>query len=103
MTKQEIMERVEWYRLNGEYETYAIRVQVEPFSLGPINHVSKVWICGEETDEDLPGVCTVKAEAYQPGHYYGEHIAILGCYYSEMGEDVGEIIMDGAEVVEIIA
>lgn len=97
------MERVKEHKMNGEYETYAIRVQLEPFALGPIDHVSKVWVDGEETDEELPGVCTVKAEAYQPGYYDGEHIAILGCYYSEMGEDLGEIIMMDAEVVEIIA
>ena len=103
MTKQEIIAKVNEIWEESEYETFGIRVQEEAFELGKIDHVSKVWIDGEETDEELDGFCAVKPAMYQPGYYNGKHIAILGCNNCTTGEDAGEIIMEDAEVLYIIA
>ena len=35
-----------------------IRIQEDiPFTPGPIDHISTIWVDGEETDEPLPGIC----------------------------------------------
>ena len=50
---EEIRNTIEEMQLEDEYEYIGVRVQEQPFELGEIDHISKIWIDGEETDEDL--------------------------------------------------
>lgn len=93
-----------------EYEVVAIRVQEPPFSLGEINHVSHVWVDGEETEEELNGICGICSEYAEKvfgspfsGGYFGDHAAIIAGNHYELGEDFGEVIISDPVVVEIIA
>lgn len=90
-----------------EYDAIGIRFQEVPFSIGKMDHVSHVWDDGDDTGEELNGVCAIKytklAEVMRYGvEYPGDHIAIIGSDYCEGGEDIGEIIIRDAEVLEII-
>lgn len=96
---------------NMEYEFFGIRTQEQPFALGDIDHTSKVWEDGDETDEDLDGICATNAESrmirwhaddHGDGYYFGGHQAILASNDVEYGEDDGEIIMKDAVVVYVI-
>lgn len=97
-----------------EYEYVGIRTQEEPFELGHMTHRSHIWEDGEDTGEMLDGVsCTsVKSKAVAMhcdgkrnnpgGYYYGDHVAIICGNTATLGEDEGELIIEGAVVVEII-
>jgi hypothetical protein len=108
MTTAEIRNLVKENGWNLEYETIAIRTQEQPFELGAIDHQSSVWDNGTETGDTLNGISatSIKSDAglsqQQSGYYFGSHTAILGCQRSEMGEDVGEVIMQDALVLYII-
>lgn len=89
-----------------EYEKCAIRVQYVPFELGTITHVSHVWIDGEETGDELPGLCCTAVEyiaSNDYGEYLGDHLAVIGGNSYEYGEDSGEIIISDPVVIAIIA
>lgn len=87
-----------------EYEIVGLRIQDVPFELGKIDHCSKVWVDGEETDEYLDGICVIRADQIdQSARYFGDHIAVLAGNDYTYGEDVGEIILSDAVVVEILA
>lgn len=80
-----------------------IRVQDVPFEMGALNHNSHIWDDGDDTGEELDGVCAISRDMLRYAfQYYGDHIAIIGGDYGESGEDVGEIIIRDAEVLEII-
>ena len=97
-------------KLTCEYDYVGIRIQEEPFCLGPICHDSSVWEDGEKTDTKLDGICAVRVDAdnaetrYADSsrYYYGDHAAILVSYRAEYGDDANEIIMKDAEVAHII-
>lgn len=96
--------------LLDEYEVVAIRTQEPEFSLGKLDHVSHVWIDGEETDEELDGVCCINSQCANKvfgsrffGGYPGEHIAIIAGNRYEGGEDYGEVIIADPIVVEVLA
>lgn len=95
---------VEEMELEYEYEYIGIRVQEQEFEIGAIDHVSRVWIDGDETEEELNGVCATKIDAIAnlPYEYFGEHVAIICGNSAEYGEDVGEIIIEDATVVAVI-
>lgn len=108
MTKREaiesIMNRVEEIRENCDYEIIGVRVQENEFTEGEILDNSFVWIDGEMTDEELDGTCAVKLEdAELAKGYFGEHVAIIVGESFTYGEDLGEIIIRDAEVLEVIA
>lgn len=108
MTKREaiesIMNRVEEIRENCGYEIIGVRVQENEFIEGEILDNSFVWIDGEMTDEELDGTCAVKLEdAELAKGYFGEHVAIIVGESFTYGEDLGEIIIRDAEVLEVIA
>lgn len=108
MTKREaiesIMNRVEEIRENCDYEIIGVRVQENEFTEGEILDNSFVWIDGEMTDEELDGTCAVKLEdAELAKGYFGEHVAIIVGESFTYGEDLGEIIIRNAEVLEVIA
>lgn len=94
------------------WSSVGVRIQEEdhPFRVGPIDHVSHVWVDGDETDEDLPGVCCLYAAAdyiptlvrNAPAYFWpGRHVAIITGDVVEFGEDPGEVIMSNAEVVHV--
>ena len=108
MTKREaiesIMNRVEEIRENCDYEIIGVRVQENEFTEGEILDNSFVWIDGEMTDEELDGTCAVKLEdAELAKGYFGEHVAIIVGESFTYGEDLGEIIIRDAEVLEVLA
>lgn len=88
-----------------EYEYIGIRVQDDhQFELGTLNHVSHIWDDGDDTGEELAGVCVIRADrAELASCYYGEHIAIIGGDYIEYGEDDGELIISDPVVLEVLA
>ena len=94
-------------KFSDNYDYIGIRVQEEPFTLGPIYHVSHIWDDGEDTGEELDGICTINGnadnlEALAAG-YNGDHIAILASNQAEYGEDAHELILRDAEVIDIIS
>lgn len=91
-----------------DFEKLGVRVQEEAFSLGKMTHNSHVWVDGEETDEELDGICVTSIEELSSviasgRFYFGSHIALLGAYEYEYGEDMGELIFKEAEVIKIFA
>lgn len=93
---------VEELDLDWEYAYVGVRVQEPEFVLGPVNHRSHVWVDGEETAAELPGLCACKLDRLGINDYFGDHIAIVCGNEAEYGEDDGEIIIRDAEVVAII-
>lgn len=91
--------------LSFDYEVIGIRVQEVPFALGEMTHVSKVWVDGDETDEDLDGVCAQAVNTLEKydNQYFGDHIAIVAGNEYSYGEDPGEIIIRDPVVVAILA
>lgn len=101
--KKEILNKID--ELDDAFELGAytgIRVQEVPFELGEIDHCSRVWIDGDETDEELDGICVTKPEHMSSNEYYGEYAAIITGDLVEYGEDLGEMILTNARVVAII-
>lgn len=102
MTNEQIIERIE--ELLYDYEFVGVRVQEQPFELGEVDHKSKVWVDGDETEEDLPGLCTLRIRSAGEArdivdtacilYGYGDyHCAIVCGNQGEYGEDAGEIIL----------
>ena len=104
MTANEIREKMEEYA--WEYEKVAIRTQEEPFELGPIDHLSHVWVDGDDTGEELDGICGTTVEGVEqhigPYGYIGDHMAIIAGNSYEYGEDAHEVIIRDAVVVEVL-
>ena len=92
-----------------DFDFIGIRIQDEIFEqIGEeINHNSKVWEDGNETDEELDGICAINAKTtqYLPksvGGYIGNVVIILGSNDVEYGQDEEELIMKNAIVLDII-
>lgn len=87
-----------------DYEYVGIRVQDSiPFEMGEMSHVSNVWIDGDDTGEELPGVCVIDARlAHLAVNYFGDHAAIVCGNHAEYGEDDGELIISDPVVVDIL-
>ena len=106
---EKILEAIEAAKAEYGWANVGIRIQEDiPFTLGPIDHVSNVWADGEDTGEELPGICTLSAENMQQlckyaACYFGNHVAILAGDIAGCGEDPGELILANAEVVEVLA
>lgn len=87
-----------------EYEYIGIRVQEVPFEVGEMSHLSHIWDDGEDTGVELSGICALSGEyAHRASSYYGDHIAIVAGNSAEYGEDIGEIIISDAVVLEVLA
>jgi len=98
--KEEIIDKYYW---DEDYSFIGIRVQETPFELGTINHKSLVWEDGNETDEELEGICVVDIKYFKScSSYYGQYVAIICGNNAEIGEDAGELIIQDAVVVEIL-
>lgn len=113
MTSEKIQEIVEENCWNLDYEYIGLRTQEQEFELGSIDHCSKVWDDGNETDEELDGISVTSInsdagikmhdkEASPFNYYYGNHTAILASNKAEYGEDMGEIVLKNAVVLYII-
>ena len=101
---ESIMNRIKEIMENSDYEYIGVRVQDKEFKDGEILDNSFVWVDGEMTDEELPGTCAVKLEDAQLANsYFGEHVALIGSNTMEYGQDLGEIILRDAEVMEVLA
>ena len=108
MTKREAIEsiinRIDEIKENAEYEYIGVRVQENEFAEGETLDNSFVWVDGEITDDELDGTCAVRLEdANLANGYFGDHVAIIGSNSMEYGQDLGEIILRDAEVLEVIA
>lgn len=108
MTKNEaienILNRIEEIIEESEFEYIGIRVQEDEFVKGKILDNSYVWIDGEPTDNELDGTCAIMLKDTELAKgYFGSHIAIIGGNDMEYGEDLGEIIIKNAEVMEVLA
>ena len=87
-----------------DYEKIGIRVQEQDFELGEMSHVSHVWEDGEDTGEELNGVCAMLWNKVSESHqYFGDHVAIIAGNRYSYGEDPGEIIIEDPVVVEVLA
>ena len=88
-----------------DFECIGIRVQDGiPFELGNLDHTSKVWDNGEETNIDLDGVCIIGINDIENiKAYYGDHAAVVVGDTCEYGEDQGELVIKNAQVIEILA
>lgn len=97
---QDVAESLYW-----DYAVIGIRWQDEEFALGPIGHCSHVWDDGNDTGVELDGICVqdVKTLEHCRNDYYGDHIAIIAGNTYTYGEDPGEVILEDAVVVDILA
>ncbi len=87
-----------------DYEIIGVRVQEEPFELGEMDHRSHIWVDGDDTGEELNGVCVINHDALKyADDYFGNHIAIVAGNRYTYGEDPGEVILEDPVVVEILA
>lgn len=108
MTKAEaiknIISRIKEIESAYDYEYIGIRVSESAFAKGEILDNSFVWIDGQMTDEELDGTCAIMLkDARLANSYFGDHVAIIGSDSMEYGQDLGEIILRDAEVLEVIA
>ena len=87
-----------------DYEVIAVRVQDVPVGES-IDHVSHIWDDGNDTGEELDGICGTRVSALDmvSGEYLGNYVAVIGGNSYEYGEDIGEVIIRDAKVIEIIA
>lgn len=92
--------------LSYDYAKIGIRVQDVPFELGPMSHLSHIWENNNDTGEELDGVCAQDINTIgtcENDYYFGDYIAIIAGNTYTYGQDAGEIIIEDAEVVEILA
>lgn len=87
-----------------DYEKFSIRVQDVPFKLGSMEHVSHIWVDGEDSGNELDGICSQDVESLEkyPHEYFGEYAAIVAGNEYSYGEDAGEIIIRDPVVVKIL-
>lgn len=108
MTIAELKEMINNNDWDVDFGKFGIRIQEQFFTLGSIEHNSKVWFNGEETDEELDGICAIDlnapeaAECLNGNGYFGNHIALIASDSYEYGQDAGEVILKNAEVLYII-
>lgn len=88
-----------------DYEVIGIRFQSETFEPGAISHHSHVWVDGEDTGEELDGICAqdIRTVGKVNNGYIGAHIAVIAGNQYTYGADIGELIIEDAVVVEILA
>lgn len=91
--------------LSMDYEVFGVRVQDVPFTMGAMDHASHVWDNGDDTGEELDGVCAQDVKTLNKYHnvYYGDYIAVVAGNDYSYGEDAGELIISDPVVVAILA
>lgn len=104
-----IIASIEEAKAANGWHNVGIRIQDGiQFEAGPLDHVSHVWIDGDDTGEELPGVCAISADdigvlCRNAKFYAGDHVAIVVGDVSGMGEDPAEVIFTNAEVWQVLA
>ena len=88
--------------LSWDYEFVGVRVQEQDFELGTIEHLSHVWDNGDDTGVELDGMRVCSLDRLGVNYYFGVHVAISCGNEAEYGEDDGELIIGGAEVVKVM-
>lgn len=89
---------------DGEFEHYGLRAHRGEATEGETLGKSLVWVDGECTDEELPGISTLRitqgADIIQMVEFLedtycwdSERIVLVGGYIGEHGEDDGEFII----------
>lgn len=102
---KDIIDNNDW---DIDYGKFGIRIQEQPFELGVMEHISKVWVDGDETDEELDGVCAIDLNAPDAEKalngigYFGSNIALIASNSFVYGQDAGEVILKDAEVLYIL-
>ena len=110
MNAQKILSAIE----SGSHEYYGIRIEdgVE-YKIGDPANKSRIWDDGNPTENTLNGTSCiglsfsasledVERAIKTAGIYYGTNVYLIAGNSMEFGEDAGEYIIQGAEVVEII-
>lgn len=102
-----IRETIDQNDLDFDYGFVGIRAQEEPFELGAIDHLSHIWVDGDDTEEELDGICATNVAQFERyfganGEYFGDHLAIIVGNNATYGEDIGELIIKDAIVAAII-
>lgn len=100
-----IREEYDW-----DYAYIGIRTQDEPFALGEMDHCSHIWVDGDDTGDELPGVCATSIDSASVkyhcddtiGGYCGDHCAIIAGNSVEYGEDADEYIICDPVVIHIV-
>lgn len=92
-----------------EYACYGLRRQEMPFEeIGDtMTHCSSIWDDGEETDEELDGVCALWLERFDSLEdaleaskgYDGEYVATIASDDYEYGQDENEVILRDPVVI----
>lgn len=90
--------------LDFDFGYIGVRFQAQPFSLGKIDHVSHIWIDGDDTGEELNGICAVNLQDLDRirCEYPDSHAAIIAGNRATYGEDFGEIIIEDPIVAAIL-
>lgn len=89
---------------DGEFEHYGLRAHRGSAVVGETLGKSFVWVDGECTDEELPGISTLRVtDSSEVAQLIGflkdtycwdnESIVLVGGYTGEHGEDDGEFII----------
>lgn len=109
---------------NAEYEVYGIRADSEiEYSVGDICCKSHQWWQDDPGEEsgleyneemecwdggELTGTCALETDAesvadvVEQAGLYGEHITLIAGNVYQAGNDIGEIIIEGARVLAVI-
>jgi len=94
-----------------DYDYIGIRIMDRSYSgydlaVGDTLPHSYRWDDGEQTDEVLNGTCAIKVGARLKScdheGYAGNRVMIIAGNCMEWGEDAGEIIIQDAEIIDII-
>lgn len=104
---KEALKGIDLEELSMEYGYIGIRVQEEEYGAKvgeEVEHCSKVWIDGYETDEEIDGVCAMDVDMLDcvEGEYFGDVVLVLGSNKADYGVDAGEIIMQDATILAVI-
>ena len=92
-----------------DYDVFGLRVLYTLPDDGSVLDASRVWIDGEPTSQFLKGVSAIGVKGERSSvenairrskGYLGKFVVLLGGNQMEYGEDVGEIILRSAIVLE---
>lgn len=104
---EEMINKVERIADEAGYAVIGVRVQEVPFEMGPMSHQSHIWDDGEDTGEELDGVCAMEwdkiRDIQRRTYYFGDYAAVVAGDRYEYGEDFGEVVIHDPVVICILA
>lgn len=99
-----VIDKMDEIQETYDYRYIGVRVSEYEFKKGEILNNSFIWSDGEMTDEELDGTCAIQLkDAELSNAYLGNHVALIGSDSMEYGQDLGEMILRNAEVLEVLA